>query len=423
MACYLTNYTATIYLFSKFARYCCAWEGYMLFSFGLSNNKGVVQHQEVSLSSVENEALIEMPLMGLGTFIGLEADHIANRKERKRITSDSIFNALSIGYRHLDLAQNYSNLDAVSDALKKAFKPKDEGGLGLKREDIWLTMKSDGPFTQMHISSLLELVGVEYFDLFLIHHSSSEIFDSEKNLERNWRDLANIDGKSLRRIGVSNFYEPHLSRLLAICDRDSLVKPYANEIELNLISKNISLMDYCHRHEIRLIAYSPLAYNLSTLLLDNSNLENLAAKIHAKPAQAALAWIMAKGIAVIPKSTQEIHLKENYYSQNYIEAVKGHHLSAAIDAEPDFIEGVTGTAVDSKQHGKSLSWEVSIEGKPIKKMRNKCTNILEYSEENGNEKLKRKYSELAKIPNMENSDIPSLKEESSCEAKKARLGK
>lgn len=340
---------------------------------------------------VTNEPLLDMPLMGFGTFIGIEADRIQDADERKKTTTDSIFNALAGGCRHLDLARGYGNLDAVSDALKKAFKPKAAGGLGLMREDVWLTMKADGPFTEENFDKLLKIVGVQYFDLFLIHHSTSNLFESENSLEQGWRSLANIDKTKLRRIGVSNFYEPHLSRLLEICKRESLVTPFANEIEMNLLAKNSALMNYCNEHDIKVIAYSPLGYGMSGYLLDNPELNELAKKIDATPAQTALAWMMAKGIAVIPKTRHQTRLNENVKSVDFIEAVKKKRKAAAtLDAVADIDEnGLCGTAIDSNNHGKSLTWCVAIEKaklKPTKKEQPVSKKAKKELQKNGNKK-------------------------------------
>lgn len=305
--------------------------------------------------------LDEIPLMGLGTFIGIEVDRIHDLKKRHEVTKATILTALAEGYRHLDLAANYGNLEAVAAALKEACLPKKKGGLGLKREDIWLTMKADGPFSQEHVESLLQQVGVDYFDLYLIHHVQAAGFENEHELEQNWRNLTNISKLKLKRIGVSNFYEPHLNRLLAICERKLLQKPYANEIELNLFCKNKGLMDYCQSHGIKIIAYSPLGYANAPSLLENEHLKALAKKLAATPAQAALAWMMEKGIAVIPKTTKVERLRENLQATSFIELVKKNHkLSAAIDVEPDVVDdGLTDTAIGSKAHGASLTWSVT----------------------------------------------------------------
>ena len=68
-----------------------------------------------------------IPLMGFGTYAVK--------------TPQVIYNALSVGYRHLDLAENYNNLQHVKQALSQALEPLTEGGLGIERKDIWITMK------------------------------------------------------------------------------------------------------------------------------------------------------------------------------------------------------------------------------------------------------------------------------------------
>ena len=299
-----------------------------------------------------------MPLMGLGTFIGIEADRIDNPAVRHTTTVSALLSALRIGYRHLDLAENYGNLPAISEALHLAFTSIDQGGLGLTRNDIWLTMKADAPFDDVHIDHLLSQVGVTYFDLFLIHHPThGGIFDDQETLTRAWSELTSIDAAKLHAIGVSNFYEPHLTRLLAMCEREGLKKPYANEIEVNPLSKNQNLVTYCQEHGINVIAYSPLGYNHSNFVLDNPELHQLAEEIHASPAQAALAWSMAKDVTVIPKSTHEARLAENFASQGYVDATKALvTLTQALDDASDmFPDGITMGAEEMKRHGDELT--------------------------------------------------------------------
>ena len=48
-------------------------------------------------------------------------------------TPQVIYNALSVEYRHLDLADNYNNLQHVKQALSQALAPLTEGGLGIER--------------------------------------------------------------------------------------------------------------------------------------------------------------------------------------------------------------------------------------------------------------------------------------------------
>ena len=92
-----------------------------------------------------------------------------------------IYNALSVGYRHLDLAENYNNLQHVKQALSLALAPLTECGLGIERKDIWITMKI--PVQSINnISTLLAEVGTDYFDLVLYHYPFL-MFDSKAQLK------------------------------------------------------------------------------------------------------------------------------------------------------------------------------------------------------------------------------------------------
>jgi diketogulonate reductase-like aldo/keto reductase len=312
----------------------------------------------------------DMPMMGLGTFIGIEADRIASPQLRHQTTVNTLLSALRMGYRHLDLAEAYDNLPAVAEALRIALQSVDEGGLGLTRDKFWLTMKANAPFDDAHIDHLLATVGVTYFDLFLIHHPTEcGIFEDESALTQAWSELADVDFEKLHRIGVSNAYVPHLARLLALCEREHLDTPYANEVEVNLLFKNQEVTTYCQDHGIHVIAHSPLGYHCTPLLLENKTLKQLATAIESTPAQAALAWSMANGMTVIPKSTHDAHLAENFASQDYVHEMQFHSdLTQALVLAPDtFPEGVTATSEAMKAHAENLTWDVGYQGAVFRK--------------------------------------------------------
>ena len=97
--------------------------------------------------------LERIPLIGFGTY-AVKTPPVIN-------------NALSVGYLQ-DLAENYNNLQHVKQVLSLALAPLMEGGLGIKRKDIWITMKI--PIQSINnISALLAEVGTDYFDLLLYH--------------------------------------------------------------------------------------------------------------------------------------------------------------------------------------------------------------------------------------------------------------
>lgn len=238
------------------------------------------------------------PRIGAGTF--------------KITTKEQIISALRIGYMHLDLAESYDNLHVVHDALLMAFKPASDGGLGIERSSLYLTLKVFSIWGDEQIPRLLEKVGTEYFDL-LLYHTPLSLFKDQSTMETNWKRL--IKEKTMGRvlnIGVSNFYLQHLSRLLQYCVCQNIDKPYANEIQINPYVIPEDVIDFCKEWNILIIAYSPLGFHKSTELLNERNLNQIANELNGTPAQVVLAWLKLQDYYIIPKSCNDDHLRENY---------------------------------------------------------------------------------------------------------------
>ncbi|KAL4703425.1 hypothetical protein ACJJTC_008144 [Scirpophaga incertulas] len=108
-------------------------------------------------------------------------------------------------------------------------------------------------------------------------------------------------------IGVSNFTLPHLRELLKQCPgttpavNQSLWSPYYHQ--------NKMLM-YCKQNDIVLQAYSSLGGNCCELLNDPV-IKKIALSHGVSSAQVLLNWTLQQDIAVIPKSKQPKHIKEN----------------------------------------------------------------------------------------------------------------
>ena len=233
-------------------------------------------------------------------------------------TPQVIYNALSVGYRHLDLAENYNNLQHVNQALSLAFAPLKEGGLGIERKDIWITMKI--PVQSINnINALLAEVGTDYFDLLLYHYPFS-MFDSKVQLEQSWRRMTELPKAIVKRIGTSNFYASHLTKLFDICQEVNMEKPFANEIQINpyVYSLEKDTLDLCFKNNIQLIAYSPLGYFASHIILEDTEMHSIAEEIGITTAQLTLAWLLSKRICVIPKSNNILRQQENLASKDAI---------------------------------------------------------------------------------------------------------
>jgi len=90
---------------------------------------------------VDDEDNLEgIPLIGFGTY-AVKSPQV-------------IYNALSVGYRHLDLAANYNNLQNVKKQQQLAVAPLTKGGLGIEVNEmicLWETLfPDDQNYFQLH---------------------------------------------------------------------------------------------------------------------------------------------------------------------------------------------------------------------------------------------------------------------------------
>ena len=246
----------------------------------------------------------EMPIIGLGTF----------KIRGKDVVHSALDAALGAGYRSIDTASVYRNEREIGECLKELL-PK----YGLKREDIFITSKlgpkehGRGKCMEGCLKSIADL-DCGYLDLFLIHwpgvQGKKPEDDANKQLRlESWRDMEQLvnEGK-IRAIGVSNYEQRHLEELLTECQ----IKPAALQIEHHPHLVQHSLVKYCKENDIHFQAYSSLGTTSENnrLLGDPVVLE--LAETHKKTAaQILLRWAVQQGIGVIPKSTNQDHIRNN----------------------------------------------------------------------------------------------------------------
>ena len=126
--------------------------------------------------------------------------------------------------------------------------------------------------------------------------------------------------EAVKRIGVSNFYASHLTKLFDVCQEFDLEKPFANEIQINpyVYCLEKDTLDLCLQNSIQLIAYSPLGFNFSPIVLNDIEMLSIAEDIGITTAQLSLAWLLSKRICVIPKSNTIQRQEENFRSKDAI---------------------------------------------------------------------------------------------------------
>ena len=236
--------------------------------------------------SVTLRGAVEMPRFGFGTY-----------KVEPGVTERVVSEALEVGYRLIDTATMYGNEAEVGRVLESS---------GLPREEVFVTTKLNNPDVEPQqvrdaFARSLDWLGLEQVDLYLIHWPMANTTDYISR----WRTVCEFlhDGRA-RAIGVSNFQPQHLR---AIIDATTEV-PAVNQVEVT---------PYLTQDEVRQVdaelgvvtqAWSPLARGT---VLDDFVVGQVAQRLDCTPAQAVLAWHLARGESLVVKSSSRERMVEN----------------------------------------------------------------------------------------------------------------
>nr|NLI51453.1 aldo/keto reductase [Propionibacterium sp.] len=226
-----------------------------------------------------------IPMVGLGTWPMDDA-------EARRVVRQ----AIEIGYRHVDTAENYANERGVGDGIRDS---------GLDRSEVWVTTKFNRRWHADPAAGLrgnLERLGLDYVDLALIHWPNP---DQDRYVQA-WQGLIELREQGLARaIGTSNFKPAHLGRLIA----ETGVAPEVNQIECHPYLDRAAERAYHAEHGIVTAAWSPLGRNNG--LLQEPLIVELAARYGVTPGQVVLAWDVLQGMVTVPKSSNPERLRQN----------------------------------------------------------------------------------------------------------------
>lgn len=260
--------------------------------------------------------------------------------------ADVVYQAIKLGYRHLDSACDYGNEVEVGQGIARAI----EEGI-CTREDLYIVSKLWNTYHKKeHVKPALEKtlndLGLEYLDSYLIHFPIAQpfvpfetryppewIFDPEADqpemktapipLHETWAAMEELVSLGLvKTIGVCNYNTGLLHDLMSY----AVIKPTDLQIESHPYLTQERLIRLAKSYGITVTAFSPLGA-LSYLELDMADaLESVLkqpaitkiAEKHAKtPAQVVLRWGIQRGCNLISKSSNESRLKENLDIYNF----------------------------------------------------------------------------------------------------------
>ena len=213
------------------------------------------------------------------------------------ITARVVEDGIEAGYRLIDTAEGYDNEQGVGEAIRRSEIP---------REQLFITSKlrSGGHARDEALKSFdatMKALGLEQLDMFLIHWP---VPGQDKYVEA-WKTLVELQNQKLiRSIGVANFNQDHLERIIG----ETGVKPVVNQIELHPHFQQRDKRNYLKAQDIAIESYSPLG--TGSVLKDKAIAA--IAKAHDKSvAQVIIRWHLQQGLIVIPKSTHAERLREN----------------------------------------------------------------------------------------------------------------
>ena len=238
---------------------------------------------------------VEIPKLGLGTWL-ISNDQVI----------DTVKDAISLGYRHIDTAFAYGNEQGVGEAIRNG---------GIPRDEIFITTKLEAESNTYEgakngIEKALDKLGLDYIDMMLIHspepwkdfHGDNRYFENNREV---WKALeeAYKDGK-VKAIGVSNFLKEDLENILESCE----IKPMVNQILTHISNTPLELIDFCKSNNILVEAYSPIAHGEA---MNNKDIIDMANKYGVTVPQLCIRYTLELELVSLPKTSNKEHLKDN----------------------------------------------------------------------------------------------------------------
>lgn len=284
-----------------------------------------------------------MPAIGLGTFG-------SDRVPADRVAA-AVYDAIQLGYRHIDCAAVYGNERLIGGSLERAIAG------GVSRDDLWITSKlwndSHAPAAvAAACERSLNDLRLEVLDLYLVHwpfpntHSPGVDVSSRDSRAQpyiheqfmaTWAAMEKLVDRGLvRHIGTSNTTIPKLRLLL----RDARIRPVASEMELHPHFQQPDLFEFVVANGLIPIGFSPVGSPArpdrdrtpgDTVDIEDPVIVEIARRLGVHPAVVCVKWAIQRGQVPIPFSTTRA---------NYLANLRASVSEPLTDAEMSAIAGI-----------------------------------------------------------------------------------
>jgi 2,5-diketo-D-gluconate reductase A len=235
-----------------------------------------------------------IPQIGLGT--GPMDDAEAER---------AVAQALELGYRHVDTAENYGNERGVGAGIRAS---------GIPRADVFITTKFEKEWhgrdlVAQALDGSCERLGTDYIDLLLFHWPNPSL---DRYVDGWYGMLELFETGRVKAIGTSNFKPTHLQRMIDATGQ----APDLNQIELSPLTTRTEARAYHATHGIITEAWSPFGGDGS--VLNVPEIRQVADKHRRTPAHVVLRWIVQLGLVTPPKTVNPDRMQQNLAVYDFV---------------------------------------------------------------------------------------------------------
>src|SRR5215813_4555849 len=237
-----------------------------------------------------------VPVLGQGS------GHVGQGRRPAAVEEEALRIGASLGMALIDTAESYG--EGRSEELISHV-------IAGQRDRVFLVSKVEtnhvtGDGMSRACGASLARLGTDYLDLYLLHWPVPDVeFPGVVAAFERLRAAGKI-----RAWGVSNFNVGQMEDLLRVPDGHRCA---TNQVAYSLNNRGIEsgVLPWCQKHNIPVMAYSPLGGDRH-LVVGDRTLAQIGASHGCSAAAVALAWVIRSGnVIAIPESGSTTHVKEN----------------------------------------------------------------------------------------------------------------